>query len=272
VLAAFARAGCRVVVQPGFNRDHMIEDALVRVSRAEQRIGASGTDMFITARQRARGDRWYTRVVPERHGQPHDIERNAHFAWALTGSTLAAPWPHLQRPPRPASAPRDGYIVVASEASAALKAWPAERFFAAAQAVAAPAALRLVLVGQTRGAQPAPEGALDLRGQTTLAALVGLLAHARLVMANDSSPAHLAAALGVPVVVVSGGGMPGRYLPYPPGTAATGQPGLVMVEPAWPCFGCGWRCRYALGRETSTPCVTAVGVEQVVLAARALLS
>jgi ADP-heptose:LPS heptosyltransferase len=101
--------------------------------------------------------------------------------------------------------------------------------------------------------------------------LISVLAHARIVLCNDSAPAHLAAALGVPVVAVGGGGMPERYLPYPSAGADAGQPYLVVVDPPWPCFGCGWQCRYAPPPGTVAPCVAEVTVRQVVGAALALL-
>ena len=45
----------------------------------------------------------------------------------------------------------------------------------------------------------------DMRGLTDMHGLISILAHARIVFCNDSAPAHLAAALGVPVVAVGGG-------------------------------------------------------------------
>jgi ADP-heptose:LPS heptosyltransferase len=43
---------------------------------------------------------------------------------------------------------------------------------------------------------------LDLTGQTSLAELVSVLRQARLVIGNDTGPVHIAAALGVPTIVL----------------------------------------------------------------------
>jgi heptosyltransferase-1 len=48
---------------------------------------------------------------------------------------------------------------------------------------------------------------------------MGLLAHARCLVAADSGPLHLAAALGTPVVGLYGPTDPARNGPYAPGAA-----------------------------------------------------
>lgn len=55
----------------------------------------------------------------------------------------------------------------------------------------------------------------NLTGKTSLPALVPLIAGARVVVANDSGPMHLAAALGVPTVALFGPTPPELYGPYP---------------------------------------------------------
>ena len=272
IVCVVARAGVRVAIQPVYNRVHWVEDALVRASRAEERIGSSGTSTFITARERARGDGWYTRLIEEPAGPMHDAERNAAFVAALTDSAPPRLLPRLACPPWHPDAPIGGYIVAACEASSALKTWPMERLVEASQAIAARTGHVVVLVGETKPSQPAARrGVVDLRGLTDVHGLISVLAHARIVLSSDSAPAHLAAALGVPVVAVSGGGMPERFLPYPANGPAAGQPRLVVVDPPWPCFGCGWHCRYAPPRDAAAPCVTVITVARVVDAALEVL-
>lgn len=269
VLRAMARAGVRVALQPGFNRDHLIEDALLRASGAAERIGNRGTDLFVTAAQRRRGDRWYTRLVDSGQG-PHDTRRYAAFAREVTGRPLPDPLPRLDRPPRSPLAPPEPYLVVAHEASAPIKAWPAGHFLEAARIVAAQRGLAIVAVGRRRLGAPAA-GLLDLGGRLDLDGLVAILAHARLTLTNDSAPAHLAAALGVPSIVVAGGGIPGRYLPYPAESPPGAAPKVAAVPVPWECFNCGWVCRYQPPAGTPAPCVAAVGIAEVTALAQAAL-
>ncbi len=52
---------------------------------------------------------------------------------------------------------------------------------------------------------------------TTIEELMGLIAHARCLIAADSGPLHLAAALGTPVVGLYGPTDPARNGPFVPG-------------------------------------------------------
>lgn len=85
--------------------------------------------------------------------------------------------------------------------------WPAASFAALATALAE-RGCRVAVVGHgpddaSSGAEiAATSPALDLVGALDMKAMVGVLARARLVVANDSGPRHLAAALGTPTVGV----------------------------------------------------------------------
>jgi ADP-heptose:LPS heptosyltransferase len=92
------------------------------------------------------------------------------------------------------------------------------------------------------------------------------------VVSNDSAASHIAAALRVPSVCVVGGGIVGRYHPYPPDQAFnTTAPVPVGLTSPMPCFDCGWRCRFRLAPGQSAPCVEAVEPERVLAAALGLL-
>jgi lipopolysaccharide heptosyltransferase II len=102
-------------------------------------------------------------------------------------------------------------VVVHVGASAPSRRWPPERFGQAADAIARRTGARVVFTGSAdesplidaaRAAMRAPERsrALALPGALTLGELGALLARADLVVTNNSGPAHLAAALGTPVV------------------------------------------------------------------------
>ncbi len=270
---ALARAGIAIIIQPAQNREHMVDDALMRASGAVERIGAAGSPLFIADSERSIGDGWYTQLHVNTPGSIHETEYYAAFAEWVTGSRPRHRMLPLARPLRHPDAPDCDYLVIAAEASSLIKAWPFDHFVAAAAAIAASKGLTIVLAGQDdRNRISSSPAIVDLRGRTDIQGLAALFAHARLVLCNDSGPAHLAAALGAPVAAVGSGGMPGRYLPYPEDEPGVFAPILVLADPPLPCFGCGWRCRYLPPRGAPVPCIAEVPVEAVVGAALAILS
>ncbi len=100
-------------------------------------------------------------------------------------------------------------VVIHPGATDARRRWPPERFAAVADALVATYGARVALCGLaderplTQGiAQTMRADVVDTAGRLSLGGLVGLLARADLVVANDSGPCHLAAAVGARTVGV----------------------------------------------------------------------
>ncbi len=96
------------------------------------------------------------------------------------------------------------------------KRWPAENFSALAPLVRERFGLAAVVAGGSEVSEIAARipDATDLTGRTNLRELVALLERADLVIANDSGPMHIAAALGRPLVTMFGPTNPQRTGPY----------------------------------------------------------
>jgi heptosyltransferase-2 len=91
------------------------------------------------------------------------------------------------------------------------KRWDADRFASAGAALSAEFKCGVAIVGSPSEQGVAAEVAshlsqpvADLCGKTTLETLIGVISESMLVVANDSGPMHIAAALGVPTVGVFG--------------------------------------------------------------------
>jgi heptosyltransferase III len=127
----------------------------------------------------------------------HTAEHVASAMFYLGVPQQEIPRARLTAPDRP---PVEGpYAVVHPFASQADKTWPAARFVAVARRLPAPA----VILGGT-GDDFAPFAGFRWFAQRPLGEVKSLLAGASLFLGNDSGPAHMAAAFGVPVVVLFG--------------------------------------------------------------------
>ena len=103
--------------------------------------------------------------------------------------------------------PARPYFVVHPGASAPSRRWPAERFGAAAELIAQGSGCQAVFTGDAgehalievaRHAMTAPSASLG--GRLDLGELAALIAGAQVLVANNTGPVHVAAAVGTPVV------------------------------------------------------------------------
>jgi ADP-heptose:LPS heptosyltransferase len=115
----------------------------------------------------------------------------------------------------------DKYVVFAPGSAREHKCWPTERFAALADKITSQFGLPTVAVGTASEKniidnleELANVPIANLAGKTGLRELTALLRATQLVVANDTGPGHIAAALGVPLVLIFGPTNPVRVAPY----------------------------------------------------------
>jgi lipopolysaccharide heptosyltransferase II len=147
------------------------------------------------------------------------------------------------------------------------KQWLPERFAAVGDALADRTGGRVAILGgeterataeTVASAMRDPSRAVVLAGHTTITELVGVLSSALALVSNDTGPAHLGAALGVPTVTIFG--PTEHFATHPVG------PRAAMVRHAVECAPCMLRdC------PIDHRCMTRVGVEDVIAAVDGVL-
>lgn len=174
----------------------------------------------------------YNVVIPTAQqilGEERKVHTAEHVASAMFHLGV-----HLQEIPRariyadsaPSAKP---YAVIHPFASAADKTWPAESFRQAAAHLAA-TGLEPVFIGTTTDNlaqfEPFRTASLPLRGT------MSLLAGAALFVGNDSGPAHMAAAFGLPVVVLFSASDPVIWAPWKTRAESILAPEGIHMVPA----------------------------------------
>lgn len=151
--------------------------------------------------------------------------------------------------------------------SAQRATWPASTFAQLADALRDALGATVVLSGSQRERAIAGEIArlmhtpgVNAAGMSTLRGLAALMQRAAVVVALDSGPMHIAAAVGAPTVGIFAlrTDMPKRWRPL--------GPHVEVIEPQFPCPP---RCRKETCRTFA--CYAALRIDQVVAAARSLL-
>ncbi|MFI6736420.1 glycosyltransferase family 9 protein [Nonomuraea sp. NPDC050451] len=153
------------------------------------------------------------------------------------------------------------YVVVHPGASAPARTWPAERHRRTVRELVQDGH-RVVVTGNERDltAYVAGDVAVDLGGVTTFAELAAVIDGACVLVAGNTGPAHLAAAVGTPVVSLFAPVVPAaRWAPY-------GVPTVLLGDQEAPCRASRARACPVPGH----PCLSHVTSEQVVKAVREL--
>lgn len=167
------------------------------------------------------------------------------------------------------SAP-DRYVVVHPGASVPARSWP-EAHHRALVAAYAERGVPVVVTGSpgeaALTAAVAGDTGIDLGGRTTPAELATVLAHAEVVVVGNTGPAHLAAAVGAPIVSLFSPVVPAvKWAPYAPDPERPPFVELLGDQ--------GAACRLSRARECPVPghpCLSSVRVEDVLAAHERLL-
>jgi len=171
----------------------------------------------------------------------------------------------VRRTPDVSQVVGDGpYLVLHPGATVPARRWPAYRCAQAVRALTR-AGYRVLVTGgpgeKALTAEVAGDTGVDLGGATDFAELAGVLQHADAVIVGNTGPAHLAAAVGTPIVSLFAPVVPAvRWAPY-------GVPTVLLGDQAAPC-------RDTRARECPVPghpCLTSVTPEDVVEAVSSVL-
>lgn len=234
----------------------------------------SGAPMRLAMHSQREGARFVSQSVPPPRGPLHVVDdylRCAEFLGApaapaifdlpVQAAAVTAVAALLSAARIPPGAP---LIVINPSTSASWRNWPPRHWTQVIEALGTNGTVALIgsreqMPSHAALARDIAHPPCDLTGRTSLAELVALLARCALHIAGDTGSAHIAAALGRPVVGIYGPTAPWRKAPYGWDDLAVHQAGA-----------CGRACpRWCLrGRR----CLAAVSADDVIRQARRALA
>ena len=144
------------------------------------------------------------------HRRVHTAEHLASAMFWMGVPRTEIPRARLNAGPTPLAG---AYAVLHPFASEPGKTWPAERFIAVAEHLRDKAGLEPVFLAGPADDPTAFQSFRVIRN-APLAQVKNVMAGAQLFIGNDSGPAHIAAAFGVPVVVLFGPSDPVNWAPW----------------------------------------------------------
>jgi ADP-heptose:LPS heptosyltransferase len=217
-------------------------------------------------------DRWLTDRVPNGADQA-EVRRNVDFMRSIGFEDFSAYAPRLNPAVFRGINLRyvEPNVILFPGASWTGRQWPAERFAQLAAWLQDTYRLKVLICGAlneralSQSIAASDERIIDLTGTTSLESLAAIFSRALLVVSNETSAVHLAAAVGTRSISITGGGHFGRFLPYPTKIESS-DIGPTVVASRMPCFNCNWSCTY-LPRHNpkppAAPCIDRISLEQV---------
>lgn len=157
----------------------------------------------------------YSQRIPRAQeilGEERPVHTAEHLASAMFW--LGVPRSEIPRAKLVASRRPDypPYLVMHPFAATAEKTWPRERFIEVAGRLQSAGLAPMIVAGPAD--DTAPFSKFQVIRNPPLSALKSLMSGATLFIGNDSGPAHVAAAFGIPVVVLFGPSDPVAWAPW----------------------------------------------------------
>jgi lipopolysaccharide heptosyltransferase I len=195
--------------------------SLAWLSGCKKRFGMANAREFATI--------FYTHKIPQNMKSIHMVDYYLKIIQAAGASDFGV---EFVLPPNPGAEDsvekllashgiNEDYAVLIPGSAHPEKCWPPEHFAQLADKISSEYNFSIVATGSASESgiiekvrEKADVPIANLAGQTSLSELVALLKRAKLAISNDTGPGHIAAATGIPLVLMFGRANPIRLEPY----------------------------------------------------------
>ncbi|WP_428328583.1 glycosyltransferase family 9 protein [Mucilaginibacter sp.] len=255
------RKNFEVVLQPSSTR-LLITDGLAALTAAWQIIGFESDNEGIAARYKNKTDTFYTQMLLLPAACYFEFDRSRFFFESVLAQHI-----ELNGPSFSINNPDKEGIVIFPGAGVFKRSWEADKFLALIKQLMQHTQQTIYLAGGP-GEEEAGRYLMtnlsvgnitNLINKTSLPQLIELIAGASLVIGNETSAIHIAAAVKTKAVCILGGGHFGRFAPYP----AYINNAPLCVYQKMECFNCNWECIYQTAKQAPFPCIANVIIDEV---------
>jgi ADP-heptose:LPS heptosyltransferase len=264
----------QIAIQPTFSREYLFGDSVIRLTGAMQRIGSQGhlNPSYKNEQDKAESDTWYTKLISADNATLMELKRNAEFIRGLGAKDFAISVPKIEKLldlPLCLQIEKPYYVIFPG-AGWNSRMWSSAKYAELITRLHNSLGWQAVLCGSFHEETICDEiielsgcTAINLAGKTSLIELVEVVRSAKLLIGNETSAIHIAAATSTPSVCILGGGHFGRFMPYDLDNKSNAILPIVVFN-KMDCFGCNWGCIYpAKPDEPCPPCITGIEVDQV---------
>jgi ADP-heptose:LPS heptosyltransferase len=216
--------GFETVIECSYSREILFGDSIVKTSRAMNRIGSIGSpDGYVKWKRNLLTDKFYTKLIPSSNQIMFEFERNKEYFSKILNVDFDMIKPVMNTDMLDRFDFEKEYIVVFPGANHPKRIWSAEKFAKVIDHLSEKYNYEFVIAGSEADSGIAEEilrkvkseKIENLTGKTTLPQLAKLISDSTLLISNETSAIHFAAAVNTPFVCISNGNHFGRFHPYP---------------------------------------------------------
>jgi len=217
--------GYETAIETTYSREVLFGDEIIKVSGAAERIGNTGSlDKHSRWKRNFFSDKWYTKLIPSEENNLFEFNRNKEFFENLLGKKI-----DIEKPSIDVSGisfnklPNKNYIVLFPGGSSEKRRWDISNFLEIARYIIENSDHNIVIDGSKKEIGLAQYIWDNLRsqkvfitaGSTSLTEMAKLLSDADLLISNETSAVHFAAAVNTKFICISNGAFYYRFHPYP---------------------------------------------------------
>lgn len=225
-------SGYEVAIETIFSREILFGDTIIKASNAKERIGSTGSPenkgKWI---RKLFTDEYYTKLITQSDEILFEFYRNKEFFEKLLKKNIDISKPILNFTSVKLNLPfTKDYIVIVPGAQQKLRRWSEKKFASLIKFLLSDYQYDIVLVGAVAEKEISKrileeiqsERVHDFCGKTTLPELGKIISMAKLLISNETSSVHFAAAVNTHFICISNGNHFGRFHPYPEETGVDG--------------------------------------------------
>lgn len=219
------KAGFEVVIDTTFSREILYGDSIVNISRAKEKIGSTGSpDSYVVWKRNLLTNGFYTNLIPQSSKNYFEFFRNKEFFENILQEKIDLNKPQLDCSEIEINLPTNKeFAIIFPGAQVEKRRWSSTNFEAVIEHIIQNYYLNVIIAGSKIDSAISrkmvkchiSKSCFDMTGKTTLPQLVKLISLSKILISNETSAVHFAAAVETPFICVSNGNHFGRFNPYP---------------------------------------------------------
>lgn len=227
------QSGFEVVIDTTFSREILFGDSIVKISKAKVRIGSAGAqDAYAKWKRNLLTDKYYTNLIVQSAENHFEFYRNKEFFEKVLQENINITKPeidtssvNIQLP-----TPKD-FAVIFPGAQEEKRRWSSSNYEIIIEHLISKYNFDVIIAGSSADSVISRKmikcrnsrACFDMTGKTTLPQFAKLISLSKILISNETSAVHFAAAVGTPFVCISNGQRFGRFMPYPKETKVNGK-------------------------------------------------